>query len=44
MKRMSIIFWEDSISLRDTRLFDPSVLVSHKQLTDVYLLRAETFF
>ena len=36
------IFWEDSISLRDTRLFDPSVILSHKQLTDVYLLALAT--
>ncbi len=26
------------MSLRDTTLFDPAVLVSHRQLTDVYLL------
>jgi toxin-antitoxin system PIN domain toxin len=32
------VFWQDSVSLRDERLFDPSVLVSHRQLTDVYLL------
>jgi len=32
------VFWQDAVSLRDERLFDPSVLVSHRQLTDVYLL------
>jgi toxin-antitoxin system PIN domain toxin len=32
------VFWNDSVSLRDERLFDPSVIVSHRQLTDVYLL------
>jgi len=31
-------FWDDSISLRDARLFDPSVLAGHRQITDVYLL------
>jgi hypothetical protein len=36
------VFWEDSISLRDTRLFDPSVILSHKHLTDVYLLALAT--
>ena len=32
------VFWNDTVSLRDERLFDPSVIVSHRQLTDVYLL------
>jgi toxin-antitoxin system PIN domain toxin len=31
-------FWSESVSLRDDTLFDDSVLVSHRQLTDVYLL------
>jgi uncharacterized protein len=31
-------FWEDSVSLRDERLFDPSVVAGHRQVTDVYLL------
>jgi hypothetical protein len=31
-------FWDDSVSLCDERLFDPSVLASHRQITDVYLL------
>ncbi len=35
-------FWPDSVSLRDETLFDPSVLVSHRQLTDVYLLGLAT--
>jgi toxin-antitoxin system PIN domain toxin len=32
------VFWNDTVSLRDETLFDPSVIVSHRQLTDVYLL------
>ena len=32
------LFWKDSVSLRDERIFDPSVIVSHRQLTDLYLL------
>lgn len=32
------LFWEDSVSLRDERIFDTSVIVSHRQLTDLYLL------
>jgi toxin-antitoxin system PIN domain toxin len=32
------VFWSDSVSLTDERLFDPAVIVSHRQLTDVYLL------
>jgi toxin-antitoxin system PIN domain toxin len=32
------VFWEDSVSLRDERIFDTSVIVSHRQLTDLYLL------
>jgi uncharacterized protein len=31
------VFWTDSLSLRDEKLFDLS-FVSHRQLTDVYLL------
>jgi toxin-antitoxin system PIN domain toxin len=31
-------FWSESVSLRDDTLFDDSVLVSHRQLTDIYLL------
>jgi uncharacterized protein len=31
-------FWPDSISLRDERLFDASLVRGHKQLTDIYLL------
>ena len=31
-------FWPDSVSLRDEKLFDHRFIVSHKQLTDVYLL------
>lgn len=36
------VFWEDAISLRDPRIFDDSVILSHKQLTDVYLLGLAT--
>ncbi len=35
-------FWADAISLRDEKLFDASVIVSHRQLTDVYLLGLAT--
>ncbi len=31
-------FWPDAVSLRDDALFDSSLIVSHRQLTDVYLL------
>lgn len=31
-------FWRETVSLRDETLFDPAVIVSHRQLTDVYLL------
>jgi toxin-antitoxin system PIN domain toxin len=31
-------FWAETVSLRDATLFDASVIVSHRQLTDVYLL------
>lgn len=31
-------FWPDDVSLRDQTLFDPAAIVSHRQLTDVYLL------
>jgi uncharacterized protein len=31
-------FWPDSVSLTDTALFDHSKLLSHKQVTDAYLL------
>jgi toxin-antitoxin system PIN domain toxin len=35
-------FWEDAVSLGDETLFNPSVIVSHRQLTDVYLLGLAT--
>jgi uncharacterized protein len=35
-------FWGDAVSLRDEQLFDASVIVSHRQLTDVYLLGLAT--
>jgi len=31
------LFWKDSVSLRDERIFDTSV-ISYRQLTDLYLL------
>jgi uncharacterized protein len=31
-------FWSDSVSLRDRKLFKPSLIRGHRQLTDVYLL------
>lgn len=34
--------WLDSVSLLDETLFDPSVIVSHRQVTDVYLLGLAT--
>jgi toxin-antitoxin system PIN domain toxin len=35
-------FWGETVSLRDETLFDASVIVSHRQLTDVYLLGLAT--
>ncbi len=32
------VFWPDAVSLRDDRLFNPDVLLTHRQLTDAYLL------
>jgi uncharacterized protein len=32
------VFWQDEVSLRDRRLFNPSVIRGHRQVTDVYLL------
>jgi toxin-antitoxin system PIN domain toxin len=32
------VFWPDRISLRDDKLFHHAFIVSHKQITDVYLL------
>jgi predicted nucleic acid-binding protein len=31
-------FWGEAVTLRDDTLFDASVIVSHRQLADVYLL------
>ena len=31
-------FWPDAVSIRDDRLFKPSLMSGHGQLTDVYLL------
>ena len=35
---MGHVFWPDTVSLRDDAVFDHQFIVSHKQLTDVYLL------
>jgi uncharacterized protein len=32
------VFWSDSVSLQDERLFNPSLIRGHRQITDVYLL------
>ncbi|MGE5345965.1 MAG: TA system VapC family ribonuclease toxin [Acidithiobacillales bacterium] len=32
------VFWPDEISLRDARLLDPASRLSHRNVTDVYLL------
>ena len=31
-------FWPDAVSLHDDTLFDRSVVLTHRQLTDIYLL------
>jgi uncharacterized protein len=31
-------FWQDSVSLRDSSVFDPAFVAGPRQLTDVYLL------
>jgi toxin-antitoxin system PIN domain toxin len=35
-------FWPDSVSLGDPRIFEPSYIRGHRQLTDVYLLGLAT--
>ena len=32
------VFWSDTLSVHDDRIFDPAVIVPSQQLTDVYLL------
>jgi toxin-antitoxin system PIN domain toxin len=32
------VFWDDSLSIRDERIFKRPLPISHRQLTDVYLL------
>lgn len=32
------VFWSDTVSLCDRKLFNPSVIRGHRQVTDVYLL------
>ena len=31
-------FWADEVTLRDSRLFEPTAPATHRQVTDVYLL------
>jgi toxin-antitoxin system PIN domain toxin len=31
-------FWADAVSLQDKRIFDPSLIRGHRQVTDIYLL------
>jgi hypothetical protein len=35
-------FWSETVSLRDGTLFEPSLTLSHRQVTDVYLLGLAT--
>jgi hypothetical protein len=32
------VFWPDAVSLRDGRLFNPSSIRGHRQVSDIYLL------
>ena len=32
------VFWTDAVSLADKRIFNPSMIRGHRQVTDVYLL------
>ena len=32
------VFWPDAVSFCDRRLFNPAVILGHRQLTDIYLL------
>jgi len=32
------VFWGDEVSLRDNRLFNPSMPATHRHVTDIYLL------
>ena len=36
------VFWSDEVSLRDPRLFGTKLPVTHRQVTDVYLLGLAT--
>jgi toxin-antitoxin system PIN domain toxin len=36
------VFWQNSVSLLDESLFDSNVLVSHRHITDVYVLALAT--
>ena len=38
MSRTRHEFWADSISIADENSFDPAFLLSHRQVTDTYLL------
>ena len=32
------VFWADAVSLSDQRIFNPSMIRGHRQVTDIYLL------
>jgi toxin-antitoxin system PIN domain toxin len=32
------VFWSESISLTDTKIFNPSLIRGHRQVSDIYLL------
>jgi predicted nucleic acid-binding protein len=32
------VFWSDTVSLSDKKIFNPSMIRGHRQVTDVYLL------
>jgi len=32
------VFWPDAVSLRDRRIFNPSFIRGHRQVSDIYLL------
>ena len=36
------VFWPDTVSLRDERLFNPSLIRGHRQVSDIYLLGLAT--
>jgi toxin-antitoxin system PIN domain toxin len=36
------VFWPDAVSLRDRRIFNPSFIRGHRQVSDIYLLGLAT--